>query len=34
MDWTTITFLVYGVGSFCFIAGSIIGLLAHLGVLK
>lgn len=34
MDWTTVTYVVYGLGSLCFIAGSIIGLLSHLGILK
>lgn len=34
MDWTTATYVVYGLGSFFFIMGSVIGLLNHLGVLK
>ena len=34
MDWMTIAYVLYGLGSLCFIAGSIIGLLSHIGVLR
>lgn len=34
MDWITTAYVLYALGSLCFIAGSIIGLLSHLGVLR
>lgn len=31
MDYTTVQYVFYALGSFCFIVGSLIGLAAHLG---
>ena len=33
MNWNLVMFCVYGLGSLCFIAGSVIGILMQLGVL-